>query len=164
IGGYKLELRPDAASAGGSGGPTQLLNPDTGSNDTIGTATQLGQQFLTTTGGRFEYTLSASLNSSTDGDFYRLRAPQTANNGPVLMTVSVWATPPGGTDPVADVYDTHGTLLGTAVLVHDGGAYTAQVSVPSNTDYYVAVRHAHPGPAAVPGNYFLGVDFGGSPV
>src|SRR5437763_11659984 len=80
------------------------------------------------------------------------------------MTVSVWPTPPGGTDPVADVYDTHGTRLGTAVLVHDGGAYTAQVSVPGNTDYYIAVRHAHPGSGAVPGNYFLGVNFGGSPV
>ena len=160
IGGYKLELRPDAASPGGSGG-SQLLNPDAGTNDTIGTATQLGQQFLSGVGSRVAYSLSASLNTSTDVDFYRLKSPQTSGNVPVTMTVSVWTTPPSGTDPIAQVYDARGQLVASRVLVHDGGAFTLQIDgATSNADYYVAVRHAHPGPAAVPGNYFLSIDFG----
>src|SRR5581483_7172624 len=70
VGGYKLELRPDAADSGGSGG-TQLLNPDAGTNDTIGSASQLGQPYQTTTPGHFGYALAASLGTSTDVDFYR---------------------------------------------------------------------------------------------
>jgi hypothetical protein len=164
VGGYKLELRPDAADPGGSGG-TQLLNPDAGTNDTLGTASQLGQQFQTTTPGHFGYALGASLNSSTDVDFYRLKSPQTVNNAPVTMTVTVSTTPPGGTDPVVDVYDSRGSHVAARVLVHDGGTFTLQVlGATSNADYYVAVRHAHPGTGALPGNYSLAIDFGTAPV
>jgi hypothetical protein len=164
VGGYKLELRPDAADSGGSGG-TQLLNPDAGTNDTIGTASQLGQQFQTTTPGHFGYALGASLNSPTDVDFYRLKSPPTANNVPVTMTVTVSTTPPGGTDPVVDVYDSRGARVAARVIVHDGGTFTLQVlNATANADYYVAVRHAHPGAGALPGNYSLAVDFGTAPV
>jgi hypothetical protein len=164
VGGYRLELRPDAADSGGSGG-TQLLNPDAGTNDTIGTASQLGQPFQTTTPGHFGYALAASLNSSTDVDFYRLKSPQTANNAPVTMTVTVSTTPPGGTDPVVDVYDTRGNRVAAQVIVHDGGTFVVQLlNATANADYYVAVRHSHPGTGAVPGNYSLTVDFGTPPV
>lgn len=163
-GGYKLELRPDAASAGGGGAP-QLLNPDAGSNDTLGTASQIGQQYLAGTTQRPAYLLSASLNSGTDVDFYRLKSPQTANNAPVTMTVTVSTTPPGGTDPIVEVYDARGARVAARVLVHDGGAFTVQVAgAVANADYYVAVRHAHPGAAALPGNYTLNIDFGTAPV
>jgi hypothetical protein len=164
VGGYKLEIRPDAADSGGSGG-SQLLNPDAGTNDTIGTATQLGQQFQTTTPGHFGYALAASLGSSTDVDFYRLKSPPTANNAPVTMTVTVSTTPPGGTDPVVDVYDSRGIRVAARVVVHDGGTFTVQVlGATANADYYVAVRHSHPGTGALPGNYSLAVDFGTAPV
>src|SRR5262249_40068312 len=148
----------DAADSGGSGG-TQLLNPDAGTNDTIGTASQLGQQFQTTIPGHFGYALSASLNSSTDVDYYRLKSPQTANNVPVTMTVTVSTTPPGATDPVVDVYDSRGNRVAARAVVHDGGTLTLQVlNAAANADYYVAVRHAHPGASALPGNYSLAVD------
>jgi len=79
--------------------------------------------------------------------------------------VTVSTTPPGGTDPVVDVYDTHGIRMDALVLVHDGGTFTVQVlnAIP-NVDYYVAVRHAHPGAGALPGNYTLNIDFGTAPV
>lgn len=164
IGGYKLEVRPDAADGGGGGGP-QLLNPDAGTNDTLGRASQLGQQFTTGSGGQMAYNLSASLNTSSDVDFYQLKTPQISGKQPVTMTVSVWTTPPGGTDPVVDVYDARGQRVASRVFVHDAGAFSLQVTgVAPNAAYYVAVRHAHPGDAAVPGNYFLTVNFSSPPV
>ncbi|MDY3555758.1 matrixin family metalloprotease [Gemmata sp. JC717] len=164
VGGYKLELRPDAASGGGSGAP-QLVNADAGGNDTLGTASQLGQQLQSAVPNHFGYNLAASLNSSTDVDFYRLKTPQTVGNVPVTMTVTVSTTPPGGTDPVVDLYDPRGVKVAARVLAHDGGSYTVQVlNAQPNADYYIAVRHAHSGGSAVPGNYTLNIDFGTAPV
>ncbi len=160
VGGYRLALGSGDTSGGGSG---QLVNPDAGSNDTIGTATQIGTPFQTTSPNHVAFNLNASLNSSTDVDFYKVRSPQTPNNAHVVLTVTVSTTPPGGTDPVIEVYDTRGNRVAAQVLVHDGGAFTVQVTdATPNADYYIAVRHAHPGAGAVPGNYGLNIDFGGT--
>jgi hypothetical protein len=164
VGGYRLELRSPAFQGDASGGG-QLLNPETSANDTLSTASQLGGQFQTTAPQHPGYALAASLSSSADVDFYKLKTPQTANGAPVTMTVTVSTTPPDGTDPVVEVYDTRGNRVSFAVLVHDGGTFTVQVlSATANADYYVAVRHAHPGAGAKPGNYSLSIDFGTAPV
>ncbi|MFL5330004.1 MAG: matrixin family metalloprotease [Gemmataceae bacterium] len=158
IGGYRLVVRPDAASA--QNNQPQLLNPDAGTNDTINNATQLGQQYLTGTGSRVVYTVAASLNTSTDVDFYRLKTPQTTNNIPVTMTVSVTTTLQTGTEPIVEVFNKNGQRVWNRVLVHEGGTFTTQiVGATPNEDYYVAVRHAHPGSTSVGGNYNLFVDF-----
>ncbi len=152
-GAYTLEARPEADAPAP---PARVLpNPDVGDNDSIGRATQLGQQFLTT-GPRADYALRGTLDTPADVDYYRLRSPQ-GPDGP--MTVTLYADAPGGTDPVAQVFDERGQPMPVQVVAHDGGTTAVQVaSVEANKDYYVLVRH---GAVAAPGGYTLGVDFGG---
>ena len=161
LGGYKLALAPDAAGSSGSDDP---IDPESGQNDTILTATTLTQLFKET-GPRIDYALQASLGTPTDADVYRLRSPYQSGNSAGVLTVLVWAKDAGGLDPVVELSDHQGTPVPGAVLAHDGGAFTLQVpDSAANADYFVRVRHAHPGAGAVPGNYALAVHFGGAAV
>ena len=158
VGGYKLALVPDATGSGG--GSDDPIDPESGQNDTLATATTLTQLFKET-GPRIDYALDASLGTPTDVDVYRLRSPHQAGNSAGVLTVLVWAKT-AGLDPVVALADSHGTPVPGVVLAHDGGAFTLQFpDTAANADYFVTVRHAHPGGGAVPGNYGLAVHFGG---
>ncbi|MFL5331255.1 MAG: matrixin family metalloprotease [Gemmataceae bacterium] len=163
IGAYRMLVTPDVATTPDN--RVELLNPDAGTNDTIANASQLGQQYLSGTGARIVYNVAASLNTSSDVDFYRLKSPQSQNNAPVTMTVTVSASGANGMDPVVEVYNKRAQRVDAQVLVHEAGSFTLQVlGATANEDYYVAVRHAHPGVAAVTGNYNLAVDFRTAPI
>ena len=160
LGGYNLALVPDAAGSPGD----DPIDPESGGNDTDATATTLTQLFKET-GPRLDYALQAGLGSPTDVDVYRLRSPHQAGNSAGVLTVLVWAKDAPGLDPVVELTDRHGVPVAGTVLAHDGGGFTLQVpDAAANADFFVRVRHAHPGAGAVPGNYALAVNFGGLPV
>ena len=149
VGGYKLALVPDAT--GSSGGSDDPIDPESGQNDSIAQATTLTQLFKDT-GPRIDYTLEASLGTPTDADVYRLRSPHLNGNSAGVLTVLVWSKNANGLDPIVELADHHGTPVPGVVLAHDGGAFTFQVpDAAANDDYFVSVRHAHPGTGAVPG-------------
>jgi hypothetical protein len=162
IGGYRLEIRPDAA------GQTPALDlgaqitspPSPHPNHTLGTATDMRQPFFQSN-ARFTYAVQAAITDPSSADYYHLRSPQLPGNGATVMTVLVWGTDVGGLNPSLSVYDSQGRLVNAGVLVNENGSYTVQVpNAASNADYYVGVRAANPAGAHNMGNYFLGIEFG----
>jgi hypothetical protein len=157
IGGYRLEIHPDNVLAPAPG--SALVNTDGHTNDVIGKATDL-RQSIYQADARFDYTIQASLEDATDVDFYRVHAPQVANNGSTVMTAMVWASQANTLLPKIQLFDASHNPIAFDVLVNENGAYVVQVaSTASNQDYYVEVSAANPAGANNTGNYFLGVDY-----
>jgi hypothetical protein len=102
------------------------------------------------------YDVMASLSGAADADFYRVRSPATAANAPVVLTATVRAVSPNGTQPRVQVLDGNFNPLPATILANGNGMFTIQATgVKANT--WVLVRV---GDAAQSGNYALDVGFG----
>lgn len=106
------------------------------------------------------YTVTASLTTPSDADFYTVRAPQT-EDGTAVLTAVVRAVGPNGTKPRVQLFklvdDTAGQVVPVParVLANAGGTFAVQAAgVEANADYVLRV-----GDAAAPGNYVLDVSF-----
>ncbi len=158
IGSYQLNVVPDSAAP--LPPVPALVNTDNHTNDVIGKATDLRQQTYQTD-VRFNYAIQASIEDSTDVDFYHVHAPQVANNGSTVLTAMVWASQANTLLPQIEVFDASQKPVAFDVLVNENGAYVVQVAnALSNQDYYIEVIAANPAGPQNTGNYFLGVDFG----
>lgn len=162
VGSYQVEVRPDAKLSLGT--LTNLVAAakvvvDNATNDSLASATGL-TQVIAQTDSRFDYVYRASVSSSSDVDYYLLRAPAPPAGTQNVMTVMVWGMQNNGLDPDATIRNALGTPLAATVLVRDNGTYVLQVpSVPANTLLFVTVEAATPGGSRATGTYFLGVDF-----
>jgi predicted Zn-dependent protease len=129
------------------------FNDDGGTNDTAVFATR-----LTTAPGfaaSSRYKATASVATATDVDFYRVRAPSTADNAPVVLTATVRAVAPNGAVQRVEVYDRNLSRMNATIVSNGNGTFTVQATgLPANADYYLWV-----GSGAV-GNYQLDVGFG----
>lgn len=106
------------------------------------------------------YTITGSLSSATDTDFYSLLAPQ-SDTGTVTLTTVLRAIGPNGTTPRVQMFrvidEATMTLepVAASILANGNGTFAVQaVGVPANTDYVLRVSNA---PA--PGNYALEASF-----
>lgn len=142
------------------GEATGLLNDDHHTDDTFLTALNL-QQLIQQADARYDFATRGSISDSWDVDYYRIKAPQTANGAATVLTATVWGLENGALDPRVTVYDAYQRPVSANVLVSE--AQTDTIQIPSATPgatYYVKVAAATPTGANNTGNYFLGVDFG----
>ncbi len=134
-----------------------LLN----ANDTFLTAEPLSSQpgYPAST----QYDVVASLDGDTDGDFYRIQAPEALAGGTDVLTVSLAQMPINDVLPVVSVYDANANPVGALVLLNGNGSYVVQASglAPGGT-YYLEVS-AGPAPSSAAGNYSLAASFGLAP-
>lgn len=129
------------------------FNDDGGTNDTIGKATLLSTSPGFAANTRFRTT--AGVSTSTDVDFYQIKAPSTSNNAAVVLTATVRAVAPNGAVQRIELYDSRQARIPATILANENGTFTVQAAgLPSNTVYYVRVG----GGAA--GNYQLDIGFG----
>lgn len=132
-----------------------LVRWDSGSNDTIGTATVLSPITSFSAIRRYEHV--ASFSSTTDTDIYRIDTP--TGVGSRVLTANLWALPGQGVLPRVEVLNASGAPVTSQVLVNDNGSYTVQATgVVPGASYFLKVTAAPGGGSR--GNYVLTADLG----
>jgi hypothetical protein len=164
IGAYRLQVVPDNPDAlAALDGALQSFENHLHTNDTLDNATRLKRAAQSTPGYR-DFYAEGNLSSSTDVDFYRLRAPSARDSKAPSLTVLVWMKNVGGIAPAVTVYDARGNELSADVVVNADGTEVVRVSAAKpGAVYFVAVRSAsYPpsSPTPIDGRYGLGVEFG----
>jgi hypothetical protein len=134
-----------------------LIAPDYGTNDTIGTATQLNGRSAYAN-AVFDYTLRSSINQVGDTDFYRLKSPKSASPTENLVAM-VWGLEQNGLSPTLTIYNSQGQALTGQVLVRTNGACTFQLTGLASNQWYYAQVSARTPAGHNTGNYQLGLDF-----
>ena len=140
---------------------TTLVNDDAGSNDTLNTAVTL----LTTPGYAKEthYETLGSLSTTSDVDFYRIKAASVSNGQPNVLTVTMTAVEPNGTAAQVALVDNSGNLVPARILANGNGVYTIQAeNLKSGGDYYLRVSANSLNGQPQSGNYSLVASFGAS--
>jgi hypothetical protein len=134
------------------------------SNDTIGTATDLGRA-RSTVDGRWDINAVGRFHSSTDIDFYKI---QTRSNTPGVMQVAAWASSgstKSGLDPQIIVFNASGQRLPMTVLRNSNNTHVVQVTgIQPNTKYYVSIGSRSFGSDTKAKNYNFGIDFRATPI
>ena len=141
---------------------SSLLSPVTDGflNDTLSNATDLTQLTTTNTDQRFDATYRGVIESRSDQDIYKIKAPASANPNQLSLNVMVWGTGSNSVDPRVRVYDAAGNPVRYRVLANDVGLFSVEASsVVPEAIYYVSVAARNPNGANATGGYFLGVDF-----
>jgi hypothetical protein len=134
-----------------------LLNPvlDSGLNETLQSATDLRAQ--APADQRFDAIYRGSIETNSDVDVYKVRAPQ--SNGSSL-NVMVWASQTSTLNPTVHVYDRDGNAVPYRVLGNDARVFSVEVAnVTAGQDYFVSVEARETSGSNRTGAYFLGVDF-----
>jgi Matrixin len=99
---------------------------------------------------------TASLSDGTDADWYRVRAPDSVNNQPWVLTTTLRAVSPNGVAPRVEVYDGNLVRVAAQVIVNGNGTFTVQAAgAQPGRSYYLKVFS----PTAT-GNYAVDVTFG----
>lgn len=159
IGSYRLAAGHEAKEAIQPVLPTGFLNRDNGANNTRDKATHLGDA-RPGADARWDFTGTASLETATDADWYKVRT--NAGTQPVAV-VLVSAHDRTTLNPAVEVYDKAGNRLAAEVLSNTGGTVIVQFAgVQPDTDYFVRVVAA--GATKRTGNYFIAADFRDAPV
>jgi hypothetical protein len=162
IGAYRLQVVPDNPDAQNRLNQVlQSFQQQLHTNDTLDTATHLKRAAQSTPDHKDFYT-EGTLSSSSDVDYYRLRAPA-SSTGPVSLTVLVWMKTSGGIVPAVTVYDAQGNAVSADVLINADGTEVVRVAAAQpRAIYYVAVRSAsYPASATtMDGLYSLAAEFG----
>lgn len=154
IGEYRLAVGHEAWEAIRPELPTGYLNRDNGTNDVMSKATFLGDA-RPSVDARWDFTAAASLQSSTDVDFYRVHTKKDTQNAAVFIVSAHDST---ALSPSLEVYDKEGRRVPVEVLSNTGGTVVVQFAgVRADTDYFVRVAAA--GATKKLGNYTLAVDF-----
>jgi hypothetical protein len=131
-----------------------LVKNDGHGNDIIYASTNLGTQ-ATAAGPRWDFSARATLQDTTDVDFYTFKTGATPG---AALIVSAWGTTVGGVDPVITVYNAFKQVVAAEVLTNDAGAYVVQVKSPAaNSTYYVKVA-GDPKTGPKTGTYVLAAD------
>jgi hypothetical protein len=172
VGGYRLKLYSGSVSplmianydlvySTPSLGQVQL---DNHTNDSISGATNLEQAPYIGSQG-FNRAILASIEDSSDVDFYQVIAQPTASGGASTMVVTVSGVNGSTLLPHITVFDQSGNLINADILVNDHGTYLVQVAnaTPYAT-YYVEVSADPYAGTYNTGNYLLGVDYIAAPI
>lgn len=159
IGSYGLTIEQRTVLGSLLGVVNGLLS-ETGLNNTLGTATQLVQQ-ATTLNGQVDYSTQSRLNSASDVDYFRIRAPQSADGDLVTMIAAVWGVESSNLDPRVQVLDAEGNVLAAQVLTNDDRTFSVQIEgAAPDADYYLRISSD----AGRVGDYGLAADFRATPV
>jgi hypothetical protein len=128
-------------------------------NETLDTAFALQPRERATPDLRADYTHRGAIESPSDTDIFRVRAPQ--NDGTMLNVLS-WGLDSRPLDPRIRVYDQSKSPVAFQVLSTDDGVMSVQVfdAVP-DSDYFIQLSARLPVPEGSSGSYFLAVDFNG---
>lgn len=140
---------------------TTLVNDDSGANDTLNTAITL----LTTPGYAKEthYEALGSLATTSDVDFYRIKAASVSNGQPNVLTVTMTAVDPNGTAAQVALVDNSGNLVPARILANGNGVYTIQAeNLQSGGNYFLRVSANSLNGQPQTGNYSLTASFGGA--
>ncbi|HEV3436302.1 MAG TPA: matrixin family metalloprotease [Gemmata sp.] len=157
VGTYNMSITNNLTTLLGDvvGGTLGLLGGIVG--HTLGAATDL---VANTTGINLEvnYNARASLNSSTQTDFYAIQAPAYT---PETMVATVWTLGNQNLTPRLQVFDSSGNPVAFQVLTDTSGASTIQVVNPvPGQRYELEVKSA----SGQTGTYSFAVDFLSSPI
>lgn len=140
---------------------SSLLTPVTDLlNNTLDAATDLTSPSPTKPDARFDATARGAIGSSSDTDYYKVRAPLASGTAPMALNVMVWGTGGNPLDPRARVYDANGNPVAFRVLANETGLFSVEVdNATPGTTHYLQVSARTPGGANGTGTYFLGADF-----
>lgn len=159
VGSYHLTITNnlDAVVNDVLGGTLGLLG---GVGHTLSAATGL---VANTTGLNLEvnYNARASLNTSTQTDFYNVQTPTSSGGLPESMVATVWTLGNQSLTPVLDVFNTQGQPVAFQVLTETSGACTIQVASAVAGQNYILEVHSSSGQT---GNYALSVSFLSAPI
>jgi hypothetical protein len=157
IGGYQLDVGFEYWGVLNTLNPVLSLTApvlDLGRDDLLGNAVSLLPRVGAEADARFDYTHRASVESSSDVDSYRVRAPGGA--GPVNLNVMVWALEEQGLRPRVKVFDAAQRPVAFRVLANEAGVMSVVVpNAAAGAEYFIQVS----GQDGSRGGYFLGVDF-----
>lgn len=129
-------------------------------NDTLANATDLTKLTTTNTDQRFDATYRGMIESRTDQDVYKVKAPTSTNPNQLSLNVMVWGTGSNSVDPRVRVFDAAGNPVRYRVLANDVGLFSVEVSsVVPGAIYYISVAARNPNGTNATGGYFLGADF-----
>ncbi len=128
------------------------VNADGNRNNTRQSATILSPQTVSQSGNNTRTEVLANLGSTTDRDFYRVKAP--SGTGQRVLTVNVQTLDGVMSIPEIFVYNSSGTLLNSTTLVNGHGSRTVQITgLTAGENYFVRVSGSV-------GNYQMTADFG----
>jgi hypothetical protein len=131
-----------------------LLDPETGSNDLMPTATTLQTSPGFSLNSRYEAV--GSLATATDLDFYTLQAPQV-----IAGALNVALTPLGSSPVSADLFvmNSAGDRVAARVIKSPDGSIQIQISQPVASETYLVCVRASQNATVATGNYVLTADF-----
>ena len=149
--------RVDYVSVDALFGAIGLVDNETGTNDTLVTATTLE----TTTGflPNTRYELQSALSSATDRDLFAFQAPDFANS-----TLAISVDPVGTTNPELDVIllNANGDRIATELTRKPDGGLSLVANAVANENYVLFVRTAT-GSLVKQGNYVATINFATDP-
>jgi hypothetical protein len=162
IGGYRLAVGSVSQALAAVTASDALTSTSNGhGNNQIGSATTWAPS-TSGTDARWPYTLTASLASRSDVDFYSV---QTNSNTPGTALLTVTDLQSGTLTPVLTVFDSHRDPLNLDVLNSGTGGETVQVSgVTPNASLYIEVSSAPTSASIAPADYFLAMTFLSTPI
>jgi len=139
VGSYQLTVSYNLSNGTIVGPVTGLLDPESGLNDTLGSALSLPSRLVNgqKPDARFDYTVKSSISSGQDVDFYRVRAPDGAGQ---KMNVLVWGLEATRLLPKVEVFDSAGNLVPATLLANENGTFSVEVTnVVSGGTYSIKV-------------------------
>lgn len=108
---------------------------------------------------RAVYTLTGSLETATDADYFRIRAPHTRHDVPAVLTVYASALGENGITPKITLFDEDEVPIPVDVLANGNGTFTIQAAnLEENRRYFLGFENA-----GVIGNYAVDAVFGTLP-
>jgi hypothetical protein len=137
---------------------------DHGNNDTLATARNLSTP-LYQSNTLYSNAITASIENSTDVDFYRVTTPTFTDGQTRTLVVSVASVSGSTLDPAIRVYNSAGQLIAADVTVNDRSSYIVQVpGVASGNTFYIKVSPDMSAGANNTGDYLLGVNYTTTPM
>ncbi|MEY2727184.1 MAG: hypothetical protein RLZZ458_3051, partial [Planctomycetota bacterium] len=133
---------------------TTLLDPESGCNDKLPTATSLQTSPGFALNSRYEAV--GSIASATDLDFYTLKAPQVVNGA-----LNVALNPLGSNPVTAELFvmNSAGDRVAARVIKSPDGSIQIQISQPVASETYLVCVRAAQNATVSSGNYVLTADF-----
>jgi hypothetical protein len=117
---------------------------------------------LKTRAGHEEHTYYSSTGRLRNGDgsnYYRIEAPDTESDGPVILTAAVDAGHRDEAVARIDLFDSRGNAISTKRLVHGSGTFSVQAAdLRPGATYFLKVSAADDG-VTTNGKYHLTADF-----
>jgi predicted Zn-dependent protease len=140
---YDLRVIFDPLAADPAILSARKVQTDSSQNDTIATATTLNP--LDNTTAQAEYRALGQIESNSDVDVYRVRAPKLPTGATTNLTIHVLAQRDGANTgffaALAEVYDADGQRVAVEDLTYNGVRKSYQLrNVPGDATFFIAIK------------------------